>query len=105
MTSQERKPLIDKIRHLPGQIAELVSGLSETRLTTHFLAGEWTVAQNVHHLADSHMNSYIRCKLILTEEHPPSSPTTKMPGPTCPTPKGLISPPRWPCCNNSMPAG
>jgi len=74
MTSQERKPLIDKIRRLPAQIEALVSGLNATQLTTHFLAGEWTVAQNVHHLADSHMNSYIRCKLILTEEHPPLKP-------------------------------
>jgi DinB superfamily len=74
MTSQARKPLIDKIRRLPAQIEALVSGLSEPQLTTHFLAGEWTVAQNVHHLADSHMNSYIRCKLILTEENPPLKP-------------------------------
>ena len=74
MTSQERKPLIDKIRRLPAQIEALVSGLNTAQLTSHFLVGEWTVAQNVHHLADSHMNSYIRCKLILTEEHPPLKP-------------------------------
>lgn len=74
MTSQERKPLIDKIRRLPAQIEALVSGLNTAQLTSHFLVGEWTVAQNVHHLADSHMNSYIRCKLILTEEQPPLKP-------------------------------
>ena len=74
MTAQERLILIDKIRHLPAQLEELVIGLSVPQLTTHFLANEWTVAQNVHHLADSHMNSYIRCKLILTEENPPLKP-------------------------------
>jgi hypothetical protein len=74
MTTQERQQDIDKIRRLPGQIEALVSGLSAAQLTTHFLTGEWTVAQNVHHLADSHMNSYIRCKLILTEEKPPLKP-------------------------------
>ena len=74
MTSQERKPLIDKIRRLPTQIEALVSGLNTAQLTGHFLVAEWTVAQNVHHLADSHMNSYIRCKLILTEEQPPLKP-------------------------------
>ena len=74
MTTQERQQDIDKIRRLPGQIEALVSGLSAAQLTTHFLASEWTVAQNVHHLADSHMNSYIRCKLILTEEKPPLKP-------------------------------
>lgn len=66
--------LIDKIRRLPGQIARLVDGLTDDQLTGHFLAGEWSVAQNVHHLADSHMNSYIRCKLIATEEHPTLKP-------------------------------
>ena len=30
--------------------------------------------QNVHHLADSHMNSYIRCKLMATEDHPTLKP-------------------------------
>lgn len=74
MTTQERQVLIDKIRRLPAQIADLVNGLSAPQLTTHFLAHEWTVAQNVHHLVDSHMNSYIRCKLILTEENPPLKP-------------------------------
>ncbi|MBX3011627.1 MAG: putative metal-dependent hydrolase [Caldilineaceae bacterium] len=74
MTAQEHQPLIDKIRHLPSQIEALVGGLSETQRTTPFLAGEWTVAQNVHHLADSHMNSYLRCKLILTEDHPTLKP-------------------------------
>ena len=71
MTSQaERTALIAKIAALPNQIAELVSNLSSTELTAHYLTDEWTVAQNVHHLADSHMNSYIRCKLIMTEENP-----------------------------------
>lgn len=74
MTLQERCERISKIRRLPQQVADLVAGLSEEQLTTHYLAGEWTVAQNVHHLVDSHMNSYIRCKLIATEEHPALKP-------------------------------
>jgi hypothetical protein len=69
-----RREHIDAIRHLPAQIAELVNDLDVATLTTPFLAGEWTVAQNVHHLFDSHANAYIRCKLILTEEHPPLKP-------------------------------
>ena len=74
MTTQERNELIDKIRRLPQQIADLVTGLSDEQLTTQYLVDEWTVAQNVHHLVDSHMNSYIRCKLIATEEHPTLKP-------------------------------
>jgi hypothetical protein len=69
-TPAERRELIDKIRALPAQVAELVANLTPEQLTTPYLPGEWTVAQNVHHLVDSHLNSYVRCKLIATEERP-----------------------------------
>lgn len=70
-----RQSLIEKIRILPNKIEGLVKGLNDSDLTTHFLlkaddTPEWTVAQNVHHLADSHMNSYVRCKFLLAEDHP-----------------------------------
>jgi len=61
---------IEKIRLLPVQIEELVNGLTDEQLTTPYLDGEWTVAQNVHHLVDSHFHSYIRCKRIMTEDRP-----------------------------------
>jgi hypothetical protein len=70
LTPERRRELIDTIGALPERLAARVRGLSDEQLTTHFLAHEWTVAQNVHHLGDSHMNSFIRLKLILTEEHP-----------------------------------
>lgn len=70
-----KQALIEKISKLPDQIEGLVSGLSDAELTTHYLkkedgSDEWTVAQNVHHLADSHANSYLRCMLLITEDHP-----------------------------------
>lgn len=74
LTAQQRQTCIDQIRLLPQQLETLVGDLSAEQLTTAFLSGEWTVAQNVHHLADSHMNSYIRCKLIATEDDPPLKP-------------------------------
>jgi len=70
LTAQQRQEHIHQIRMLPQQLEALVRDLSAEQLTTAYLPGEWTVAQNVHHLADSHMNSYIRCKLIATEEQP-----------------------------------
>lgn len=71
----DRKDLIEKLGMLPKQVANLVDGLSDDDLTTHFMlkadgSPEWTVAQNVHHLADSHMNSYIGFKMLLSEDHP-----------------------------------
>lgn len=73
-TSSERQQLIEALRALPAQLEALTAGLSAAQLTTPYLAGEWSVAQNIHHLADSHMNAYIRCKLIATEEHPTLKP-------------------------------
>ena len=70
LNATERRGLIEKVRALPSQVAQLTAGLSATQLTTHYLSDEWTVAQNVHHLVDSHLNSYVRCKLIATEERP-----------------------------------
>ena len=72
--TQTRQDLIAKIAILPQQISDLIANLSDEQLTTPYLPNEWTVAQNVHHLADSHMNSYIRCKLIATEDNPPLKP-------------------------------
>lgn len=70
----ERQQLIQKIADLPAQLEMLVGDLSEAELTTQYVAGEWSVAQNVHHLADSHLNSYIRCKLMASEDRPPLKP-------------------------------
>ncbi len=73
-TTEQRQALIEKFRALPAQVEAIVARLTAEQLTAHALAGEWSVAQNVHHLADSHMNSYIRCKLIATEDNPPLKP-------------------------------
>ena len=73
-TDAERKVLIQNMRELPAHLRAAVRGLTPAQLTTHYLPKEWTVAQNVHHLADSHMNAFIRMKLLLTEERPPVKP-------------------------------
>jgi uncharacterized damage-inducible protein DinB len=69
-SKQERHAMIDAIRTLPDQVIALVDGLDEHQLTAHPIPGEWSIAQNVHHLVDSHINSYVRCKLMATEERP-----------------------------------
>jgi len=69
-TVAERQALMTKIAELPANIEAIVKNLSDDQLATPCGEGEWTVRQVVHHLADSHMNSFIRLKLILTEEHP-----------------------------------
>jgi uncharacterized damage-inducible protein DinB len=51
-----------------------VRGLSETQLDTEYRPGGWTVRQVVHHMPDSHLNSYVRFKLALTEDEPTIKP-------------------------------
>ncbi len=70
-----KSELILKLRTLPQQIDNLTKDLSKADLATVYMfkddgSPEWTVAQNVHHLADSHMNSYIGFKMLLSENHP-----------------------------------
>lgn len=66
--------LIAMLRRFPDDLHALVSPLSEAQLLARPLPGEWSIAQNVHHLADAHINGYIRTRLALTEDHPPLKP-------------------------------
>jgi len=61
---------IEKITLLPSQVSKEIMGLNEDQLGTHYREGGWTIRQVVHHLADSHMNAFIRFKLALTEDAP-----------------------------------
>ncbi len=70
LTAGERDALIDEIEATPAKLRAAVAGLSEAQLDIPYRPGGWTVRQVVHHLADSHMNSYIRFKLALTESEP-----------------------------------
>ncbi len=69
-TPAERQQRIDAVRRFPAELEALVSPLSDAQLYTVTIPGEWTVAQNVHHLADAHINAFIRVKLLLTEDQP-----------------------------------
>jgi uncharacterized damage-inducible protein DinB len=70
ITEDQRQRLIDEIAEAPAKLRAVVSGLSDEQIDTPYRPGGWTVRQVVHHLADSHLNSYVRFKLALTEEEP-----------------------------------
>ena len=61
---------ISIIEHHPEKIAQLVANLTEDQLDTPYRENGWTIRQVVHHLGDSHTNSYIRFKWSLTEFKP-----------------------------------
>lgn len=58
------------ISALPHHLENSILNLDEAQLNTPYREGGWTIKQLVHHVADSHMNAYIRFKLGLTENNP-----------------------------------
>lgn len=70
ITTDRVKQWIETIAAAPQQIKEAVENLNDKQLDTPYRPGGWTVRQLVHHIADSHTNSYIRFKWTLTEDNP-----------------------------------
>ena len=73
-SAAERRQWLSEIEEAPAQLRSAVAGLTDTQLDTPYRPGGWSVRQVVHHLADSHMNSYVRFRLALTEDEPPIKP-------------------------------
>jgi hypothetical protein len=71
---ESRRAAIEDIAALPATMRQAVAGLEDRQLDTPYRPGGWTVRQLVHHVADSHMNGYIRLKLGLTEDNPTIKP-------------------------------
>ncbi|HXJ11050.1 MAG TPA: putative metal-dependent hydrolase, partial [Candidatus Limnocylindrales bacterium] len=71
ITPALRQAAIDDIASAPGKLRAAVAGLSDQQLETPYREGGWTVRQVVHHVADSHINAYIRLRLGLTETEAP----------------------------------
>ena len=61
---------IDEIERFPAVLRSVVEPLTDAQLDTPYRPGGWTVRQVVHHLADSHINGYVRLKWALTENVP-----------------------------------
>ena len=74
VTPEKMREWIDQIAEAPARLRESVAGLSKEQLDTPYRPGGWTVRQVVHHLPDSHLNSYCRFRLALTEDEPTIKP-------------------------------
>lgn len=69
-SDKEKEALLADILFLPRKLEYAIINLDESQLNTPYRDGGWTVKQVIHHVADSHMNAYIRFKLGLTEDQP-----------------------------------
>lgn len=67
-SEQLRDAWLQDIKDLPRHLENAILNLDDMQLATPYRDGGWTVRQVVHHVADSHMNAYIRFKLRLTED-------------------------------------
>jgi hypothetical protein len=74
VTPHQRMAAIAALAELPGKLSQAVEGLDREQLDTPYREGGWTVRQVVHHLADSHMNAFVRVRLALTEDWPTITP-------------------------------
>jgi hypothetical protein len=74
VSAAQREDYISRIASTPARLRTALSGLSAKQLDTPYREGGWTLRQVAHHVPDSHMNSYIRFKLALTEDNPTVKP-------------------------------
>jgi DinB superfamily len=74
VSPEARKRHVDDLAALPLRLRDAVNRLDDGQLDTPYRPEGWTVRQVVHHLADSHMNAYVRFRLGLTEQQPTIKP-------------------------------
>jgi hypothetical protein len=68
-SEEQKKEWLNNIRQLPTELEYAIQNLDAAQLQSPYRDGGWTIHQLVHHVADSHMNAYIRFKLALTEDN------------------------------------
>ena len=70
VTAAKRRRWLQQMEETPARLAAAVAGLDEAQLDTPYREGGWTPRQVVHHLADAHLNGFVRFKLAVTEDRP-----------------------------------
>jgi len=70
VSAEDLTRFIEQIADTPARMRAAIAGLAEDQLDTPYRPGGWTVRQVAHHVPDSHINSYTRFRLALTEDEP-----------------------------------
>jgi hypothetical protein len=70
VSAEDLTRFIEQIADTPAHMRAAIAGLADDQLDTPYRPGGWTVRQVAHHVPDSHINSYVRFRLALTEEDP-----------------------------------
>ena len=70
LSDREREECIEEMAELPARFRAAANLLDEGGLNTPYREGGWTARQVIHHVPDSHMQGYVRCKLAMSESAP-----------------------------------
>jgi hypothetical protein len=70
VSAEDLAHFIEQIADTPARMRAAITGLGDAQLDTPYRPGGWTVRQLAHHVSDSHINSYVRFRLALTEDDP-----------------------------------
>jgi hypothetical protein len=92
ITASHREAAIQTLAAAADEARAAVQGLSDEQLDTPYRPDGWTIRQVIHHLPESHMNTYIRFKLALTEDHPTVRPYDEDAWSKTPDARGDIQP-------------
>ena len=90
--AEERRAYVEALAAAPAGFRAAIAGLDDTQLDTPYRPGGWTVRQVIHHVPDSHMNSYCRFKLALTEDDPTIKPYDEAKWAELPDSRGPVEP-------------
>jgi hypothetical protein len=70
ISAEDRRRYLTDLTAAPACFREVVQGLDDSQIDTPYRPGGWTVRQVIHHVPDSHLNSYCRFRFALTEDDP-----------------------------------
>src|SRR5580704_12022299 len=74
LSAEEKRQHLRDISEMPAKLRAAVAGLAPQHLDIPYREGGWSIRQIVHHVPESHLNSYVRFKLALTEDQPTIKP-------------------------------
>jgi len=70
LSAEERKRALETLASFPAKLEEFMQGFPASLLSKRYRPEGWNVIQLIHHLADSHLHSFMRCKHALLEDTP-----------------------------------
>ncbi len=74
LTAELKNEWLNVLANMPSWLDASIENLDEAQLQVPYREGGWTIQQVIHHIADSHLNAFVRVKLALTEDNPTVKP-------------------------------